>query len=81
MSLSNSDAKVLQEIVDFDGKCMQSQRCNICPFRAMCLPEFLNPVPPTPQQRAKMALDVMTHHALMDEESQLDIEQHRWDKK
>lgn len=80
MSLSNSDARVLQEIVTFDGKCMESQRCKICPFRAMCLPEFLNPVPPTPEQRAKMALDVMTHHALVDEQD-LDIEQHRWDKK
>jgi hypothetical protein len=46
----------------------------------MCLPEFLNPIPPTPEQRAKMALDVMTHHALVDEQD-LDLEQHRWDKK
>lgn len=80
MSLSNSDAQVLSEIVKLDGKCMESQRCKICPFRAMCLPEFLNPVPPTPEQRAKMALDVITHHALVDEQD-LDVEQHRWDKK
>lgn len=80
MPLSNSDAQVLSEIVNLDGKCMESQRCKICPFRAMCLPEFLNPVPPTPEQRAKMALDVITHHALVDEQD-LDVEQHRWDKK
>ena len=79
MALSNADAQVLEEIVNLDGKCMESQRCKICPFRAMCLPEFLNPVPPTPSQRAKMALDVITHHALVDEQD-LDIEQHRWDK-
>lgn len=81
MALNNSDARVLEEIVSLDGKCMESQRCKICPFRVMCLPEFLNPIPPTPEQRAKMALDVITHHALVDEQEPLDIEQHRWDKK
>ena len=81
MALNNSDARVLEDIVSLDGKCMESQRCKICPFRVMCLPEFLNPIPPTPEQRAKMALDVITHHALVDEQEPLDIEQHRWDKK
>lgn len=81
MALSNNDTRILEEIVNLDGKCMDSQRCKLCPFRVMCLPEFLNPTPPTPEQRAKMALDVMTHHALVDEQTPLDIEQHRWDKK
>lgn len=81
MALSNNDTQILEQIVNLDGKCMDSQRCKICPFRVMCLPEFLNPLPPSPEQRAKMALDVMTHHALVDEPGPLDIEQHRWDKK
>ena len=81
MALSNNDARVLEEISNLDGNCMESKRCKVCPFRALCLPEFLFPNPPTPQQRAKMALDVMTHHALVDEDQELDIEQHRWDKK
>lgn len=81
MALNNNDAQVLEDIVKLDGKCMESQRCKVCPFRVMCLPEFLNPIPPTQAQRAKMALDVMTHHALVDEQEPLDIEQHRWDKK
>lgn len=81
MALSNNDTRILEQIVNLDGKCMDSQRCKLCPFRVMCLPEFLNPAPPTPEQRAKMALDVMTHHALVDEQEPLDIEQHRWDKK
>ena len=81
MALSNNDTRILEEIVSLDGKCMDSQRCKLCPFRVMCLPEFLNPTPPTPEQRQKMALDVMTHHALVDEQSPLDIQQHRWDKK
>lgn len=80
MTLSNSDANVLEQIAVLEGRCMESQRCKICPFRAMCLPEFLNPIPPTPTQRAKMALDVITHHALVDEVSPLNIEEHMWDK-
>jgi hypothetical protein len=47
----------------------------------MCLPEFLYPNPPSPEKRAKMALDVVMHHALADEEEQLDVQQHRWDKR
>ncbi len=49
----------------------------------MCLPEFLNPKPPTQQQRIKMALDVLTHHALVDEEMTLEDVQrdYKWDKK
>lgn len=48
----------------------------------MCLPEFLNPVPPTTQQRAKMALDVLTHHALVDEEAETQgLVDFTWDKK
>lgn len=81
MALSNNDTRILEQIVDLDGKCMDSQRCKLCPFRVMCLPEFLNPIPPSPEQRAKMALDVITHHALVDELEPLDIEQHRWDKR
>lgn len=80
MALTNSDAAVLEQIVDLSGNCMESQRCKVCPFRAMCLPEFLNPIPPTTDQRAKMALDVIAHHALVDEQD-LDIDQHRWDKR
>lgn len=80
MALSNNDTRVLEEIVSLDGQCMESKRCVVCPFRSLCLPEFLYPNPPTPEKRAKMALDVMTHHALVDDQD-LDLEQHRWDKK
>jgi hypothetical protein len=81
MALANNDARILQEIVDLDGNCMDSKRCQVCPFKALCLPEFLFPNPPTIEQRAKMALDVMTHHALADEDEVLDVKEHRWDKR
>lgn len=83
MALNNQDAKILQEIVDVDGKCMDSSRCKSCPFRAMCLPEFLNPIPPTPQQRSNMAIDILTHHHLLDEEMSVQSiqEDYKWDKR
>ena len=81
MALSNNDAKILEQIVSLDGNCMDSKRCSACPFRGLCLPEFVFPNPPTKEQRAKMALDVMTHHALVDEEETFDPTQHKWDKR
>lgn len=81
MSLSKNDAEILQQIVNLDGKCIDSRRCKLCPFRVMCLPEFLYPNPPSPEQRLKMALDVMTHHELVGEEQPFQLEDHKWDKK
>ena len=80
MALSKSDASILDKIIELNGKCMDSQRCKLCPFRAMCLPEFINPRPPTQEQRATMALDVLTHHALVDD-TPLQVEEYKWDKK
>ena len=83
MALTKSDKDTLEEIVQTDGQCLDSKRCQKCPFRAICLPEFLNPVPPSQPQRLKMAIDVLTHHYLIDDE--IDVEDitkdHKWDKK
>lgn len=80
MALSNSDKNVLEEIVKEGGQCMSSRRCEKCPFRAICLPDFLNPVPPSQDQRLKMAQDVLAHHYLIDEDMDIkDIQ--KWDKK
>ena len=68
MSLRKEDASALQKIVELEGKCLRADLCLQCPFRSMCLPEFLNPHPPTRSQRLNMALDILTHHALMDPE-------------
>ena len=66
MALCKEDAIILQEVVELEGSCLQKKRCLQCPFRSMCLPEFLNPTPPTKTQRLNMALDILTHHALID---------------
>jgi hypothetical protein len=79
MALNAPDRDTLEEIVKLDGQCLDSKRCQRCPFRAICLPEFLNPIPPSQPQRLKMAQDVLTHHYLIDED--MDIKDHKWDKK
>ncbi len=71
MLLSSDDKNILEEIVETNGQCLKAARCKVCPFRAMCLPEFLNPSPPTPPQRLEMALGVLMHNAIIDEEIDL----------
>jgi len=78
MALSSSDKNTLEEIVKTDGQCLDSARCRRCPFRAACLPEFLNPIPPSPPQRLKMAQDVLAHHYLIDDD--VEIEEFQKDK-
>lgn len=83
MALSESDKDVLEEIVQKDGNCLESTRCRKCPFRAICLPEFLNPTPPSQPQRLKMAQDVLAHHYLVDEDVEVsEVQQDfKWEKK
>ena len=83
MALSQSDKDVLEEIVKSDGQCMNSKRCPRCPFRAQCLAEFLNPTPPSQPQRLKMAIDVLTHHYIIDEDVEVEEirKDYQWDKK
>ncbi len=64
--LSTNDENILEEIVAAQGKCISSTRCRKCPFRSMCLPEFLYPNPPSANQRFNMAMDVLAHNALVD---------------
>lgn len=81
MALNKSDANILDEIVTLEGRCLNDERCRKCPFRLLCLPEFLNPIPPTQQQRAKMAMDVLTHHTLLDGDSEDISQDFLWDQK
>ena len=66
MALNNSDIKVLQEIVDKEGACLDSKRCGMCPFRGTCLPEFIQSKRPSKQQRFQKALNVLTFHHLLE---------------
>lgn len=68
MALNSKDIEILEDIVAVEGKCLYSKRCPDCPFRSKCLPEFLNPDPPTAQQRLNMALDVLSYHQLLDDQ-------------
>lgn len=67
--ISNEDLEILQEIVDLDGKCLSSKRCLKCPFRSMCLPEFLAPEPLPQSKRAQMALDVLSYNGILGDDA------------
>jgi len=71
MSLQLSDV-ILQEIIDTKGNCLDSKRCPSCPFKATCLPEYLNSKPLSPQRRVNLALTVIAHHWLI--ESDMSVE-------
>lgn len=79
MALNTQDIDILEQIVKVEGKCMESTRCSKCPFRSLCLPEFLNVIPPTTNQRQQMALDVLTHHSLMGDD--VEVKDYKWDRK
>lgn len=66
--ISNRDAKILQEILTLDGACLNSKRCTECPFKNVCLPEFLGTVILSQSKRAKMALDVLSCNDLLSDE-------------
>ena len=74
MALNKSDKQILEEIIVSEGDCLDGKpRCSLCPFRAMCLPEFLNMIPPSKKQRFDMAMRVLTHHCIIDPDSDEDI--------
>ena len=64
--LNKEDQRILEEIVNLSGDCLEQIRCQRCPFRSMCLPDFLNPTPPTKPQRLNMAFDILAHSVLVD---------------
>lgn len=74
--LTHTDEEVLEKIVELNGKCLLSGLCPKCPFRSQCLPEFLNPIPPSEDKRMNMALSVVTHNALSD--AGVDISEYKW---
>jgi hypothetical protein len=66
--LNDSDHKILEEIIAVAGDCLKAARCKLCPFRAVCLPEFLNPEPLPKAQRYNKAKDILTYNALLGDE-------------
>ena len=64
--LSEKDQQALERIVELQGNCLRDDMCQRCPFRSMCLPEFLNVEPPTKKQRMDIAFNVLAHNVLLD---------------
>ena len=83
--LSNDHKDILGDIVDLEGACLEADRCQRCPFAAVCLPEFVKDkeLRPTKSKRYQMAADVLVRHELLGEEDdpseQYDIQDGRHD--
>lgn len=73
MSLIQKEMNILQEIIDLEGKCLDSIRCSKCPFRATCLPTFLDDSPISHQKRLRMALDVLSYDAILDDDAMEEV--------
>lgn len=76
MALSQKDESILEQIVAVEGDCLEEPRCKECPFRGICLPEFLY-IPMTKNQRMSMALDVLAHHALFPNPKKDSVDEYR----
>lgn len=71
MALSNNDRRILEEIVALCGDCLDGRpRCENCPFRAECLPEFINVQPPSKHKRLEMAKRVLFHNLIFEDDDE-----------
>jgi hypothetical protein len=62
MALNNTDIETLQQIVNLRGNCLDSKRCSSCPFRGICLPDFIRSGMPSKEKRLRRAEEVLTFH-------------------
>lgn len=67
--MTKQEKKILSEIVELDGACLDNSRCKNCPFKRKCLPEFIAPKKsrPSKPKRLAMALDALTNLELLGE--------------
>lgn len=67
--MTKDEKKILSEIVELDGACLDSSRCKNCPFKRKCLPEFITSKRgrPSKPKRLAMALDALANLELFDE--------------
>jgi hypothetical protein len=65
--------KILQDIINLNGDCLDSNRCSVCPFAYVCLIEFAkNASDPktriaSKQDRLNIALNILMRDALMND--------------
>jgi len=58
---------IIDEIIDLDGDCLSSVRCQSCPFKKNCLLEFLRDKPHK-LKRKRIALNNAFRISVMDED-------------
>lgn len=68
MSLEDKQLEILEEIISLGGNCLEAKRCQGCPFRTKCLPQFaMGKSRMSQNQRANYAADVITREELLGE--------------
>jgi len=56
----------LNKIVEIEGDCLRHSLCNYCPFKATCLPDFLDMKRmPSRRERYEKAADALARAELM----------------
>lgn len=59
---------ILEQIVELNGDCLDSARCQLCPFKLNCLSEFATVKPPSKKTRRQMALDKLAGDIILNED-------------
>ena len=62
----SKETQILQEIINHDGDCLQSDRCRECPLRFKCLSKWLVKCP-SKATRVQMALDTIARNTIMED--------------
>lgn len=68
-----TDIDILEEIVRLEGVCLMSDLCHYCPFKAECIPSFIDHLPMTePKVRLKKALTALTNVLFLNDSTLLE---------
>ena len=78
LSLNDSESKILEEILEKDGDCLNWKMCARCPFASKCLTKNINEPKSllSRKERVNLALDrISNFYILEDNETRLDHEE------
>ena len=71
VTASETSARILEEILNLNGKCLDAPRCTQCPLREKCLPTFYQSSEPKSRfqdfERVNLAAEILTQEILMDD--------------
>lgn len=66
--MDDKQREILEEIISLRGNCLDGRRCQYCPFKSKCLPQFaMGKARMSQQERANSAADVLAREELLGE--------------